>query len=178
MVVTARASDRQAQNSAAEGVDSIVPVVGEQHSDDFRRQLLILVVDRGGSKISQRPQILAFQVWQFVRSELKRDKSVVRNIGIERFNDPVSVAPSVRVWRIRGLRGWIVLAITDDIHPVPRPTLSIMWRGKQPLNEIFIGCTRRIVFERLYFFIRRFVAEKIDVGALNQSAPIGGWRRI
>ena len=54
MVVAAGAGDSEAKDAARDGVDALVPIVGEEGVDDVQREALILVIDRGRAQVAER----------------------------------------------------------------------------------------------------------------------------
>ena len=53
------------------------------------------------------------------------------------------------------------------------PSLAVVRRGQQAIDEVLVGVRRPIVHERLHLFERRLVAEQIDVGARHERAFVG-----
>src|SRR5215510_14351313 len=43
------------------------------------------------------------------------------------------------------------VGIARHIQPEPAPSFSVMWRGKQPLDQLFICLWRRVINEIIHF---------------------------
>src|SRR4051812_11465195 len=105
--MTAGASDGQAEEAAAEGVDTIVILVEHRPT----------VVDRAeGEEAGSGPRIRAGGWLDQVAGDLRHDELVVRHVRIQGVDDPVAIAVTEGVEP--GFEGMsLILAITRDVEP-------------------------------------------------------------
>ena len=80
---------------------------------------------------------------QLITRDLPAHKFVKRLIRIQRPNDIVSVMP--RVWPVIVLLVAMTLPIAYQIQPVTPPTLAVMWRAQQPVDDFFKSPWTRII---------------------------------
>ncbi len=71
MIVAARAGDGHAQNSAGDGIDALIPIVGHEAVDHFVGEALIFVIDGRGAQIAEGAKIVARDAGHFIGGELE-----------------------------------------------------------------------------------------------------------
>ena len=63
----------------------------------------------------------------------------------------------------------------DDIQPVLRHFLAVMWACQQSVNEVFVGLWRLVIDESLNFGIGRREAGQVKGQAPDEGAAVGLW---
>ena len=81
------------------------------------------------------------------------DQVVVGNVGIQRPDQVVAVAP--RLGHVGVALAPVRLGVSHQIHPVTRPALAEVRRAKQTLDYIFHGLRRIIRYESVDLALRR-----------------------
>ena len=134
MVVAAGAAERQPEKRLAKGVDAVVDVV----------RLVLLDVDGRVDLLAQEPEARADdrlvgsgaavepRPREQVAGDLLANELVVREVGVERPDDPVPVLE-----RIGNLVVELVparLRIADHVEPVPGESLPVVGRGEQRVD--------------------------------------------
>src|SRR4029077_3808524 len=71
----------------------------------------------------------------------------------------------------------IIFGVARHVEPMPTPALAVLRRSQQTINQVVVGGRRGVVRESFYFFIGRFQAEQIDIGAPQERRGAGGGRR-
>ena len=169
MVVAARTRNRQAQHTSGQCVDTIVPLIGQ----GLGLFAIVLVIDGTQSKQSQcRQSTWIAGASQQITGNLFRDKLIVGEIAIQRVDDPVTIAVSLRI--IASFKSvCLVFAVAGDIQPMPSPTLAVMRRLEQSIHDDVIGIWRSIIKKRGDFFRRGGKTDHIEVSPPNQRASLG-----
>ena len=90
---------------------------------------------------------------QQVAGQMLADQVVVGNVGIQRPDQVVAVAP--RLGHIRVALAPVRFGVSHEIHPVTRPALAEMRRAKQTIDNVFHRPRRIIRYERLDLALRR-----------------------
>src|SRR2546427_362535 len=78
--------------------------------------------------------------------ELLDDELVVRHVGLERVDDPVTIPPGVADGTIALESAG--LAVPHQVEPVPRPSLPIARIFEQLIDELRVGVRRRLIEKR------------------------------
>ena len=108
---------------------------------------------------------------QHITGDLVSQELVIRLVGIDRANHPIAVTPRM-VSPLVSLEPMRV-GVMSHVEPVPRPTLSIMRRFEQPIDESFIRPRIAIPFKRRDLVRRRRQAMQIKRQPPNQRPPVG-----
>src|SRR6185312_4441293 len=98
---------------------------------------LLLLADfvvRTSDQESGGDQRIAVARAEHIAGELQPGEFVIRQVTIERIDDPVAILPGVGA-QLVSLES-LALTIADNVEPVSRPTLAIGRRTEQSLNEI------------------------------------------
>ena len=172
MIVAPGARDRQAEQAARDGIDTFIPVVRQKAADHLLGQSQIFVIHGRSAQIPERAQIVTSGVGHQVRRELQLDETVVRNVLVDGFDDPVAISPGEWIRRIRRLASRVVFAEAGDIHPVAAPPLAVSFRSEQLVDEFFVRVRRLVICERFDLFVGRLVAHKVDVRAPDEGASV------
>ena len=85
-------------------------------------------------------------VVEFVAGDLLGQKHVVRLVAVERADDVVAIPPDVRPVVVVLVA--VGIGVACDIQPVTAPTLAVVRRGEQLVDQPFPGA-RRVVGEKL-----------------------------
>ena len=120
-------------------IDAFIPVIREKAADHLLGETKVLVIHGGGAQVTECPQVARGRAGNQVGGELQLDKPVVGHVLIDCFDNPVAIAPGKWIRGIGRLAGRVVFAIAGDIHPVAAPAFPIMWRGQQPIDQVFVG---------------------------------------
>src|SRR3954466_9304465 len=100
MVVAPCACDRQREKASSRRIDTIVLHLGTQRIKSRARRL---------------PDLIA--------RDLRTDELVVRRVVIQRLDDPVPVAPGIRISLVFR-REKTIVRITSYVEPISRPSLA------------------------------------------------------
>ena len=166
VVVALRAAVGQTQEDAAHRVrdvqqDFLPPL----HQDRGVRLVRVMAIESGPDPGlgAARPKLVA--------RDLFLDEAVVRLVGVERVDDVVAIAPSVRAGLVR-LEAF-AFREARQIEPVTGPCLAVTRRRQQPIHH---GRERlgRIVFqERLHLFGSGRQAVQVECRAADQGHLVG-----
>ena len=164
MVVTARAFERQPEKGRAHRVDA-VDDVGDAKLLGDDPALFVLHVQ----PIERRRQALLLRrIGQQIARQLPADELPIRQVAIERRDDPVAIRVdrpvAVHLIPVR-------VGVPGDIEPVDRHPLAIPGRGKQPVDHRLVGCWRLISDKRRDLFGRGRQAGQIERGAPQPGFP-------
>ena len=171
MIVAARAADRESEEAASYDVHTIVPLVGAR---DFDGAVVVIP----GSEPEhpgrgQRAMTLLFI--EQIAGNLNLDELVVRQIVIQRLNDPVAIHVCVRIGietsPHRVETTVVVFAEARHIEPDAAPTLSIVGRGKQPVDHLGECVRRFVLFEGTNLFRCGRQTDQIERRAPDEVAP-------
>ncbi len=171
MVVAARAGRGEPHEPARNDVDAVI--------DD-----VLLVVEKtaaDGQKThgGQRRRIgLRLAQHELIGGELLDDELVVRQVGVQRLDDPIAIG--VRVRELALLAGDEIAArvgVARDIEPMPAPALAVAGRGEEPVDHLREGIGRLVLLEGLDLRGGRRQADEIERGAAQQRALVGARRR-
>ena len=173
VVMAAGAGDGHRQEPTGDGVDALVPVVGHEASDNVGGEALVLVVNRGGAEVAEGATVFAGRLGHLVGGELHLHEPVVGQVAIDGFDDPVAVAPGVRIGLVGGFRSRVVFAETGDVHPVAAPAFAVLRHGLELVDELRPGVGRGFGGEGFHLFIGRLEAQEIDVGSAHEGPLVG-----
>src|SRR5262249_38771684 len=119
VIVTVSAIQRQAKEGLAGVLDNVAhPLIGIERipvAHQVTRRIAPALVGR-----------------DLVAGQHRGEHAIVAAIGIERADDPVAPAINLRgaVPDIRNRAPAIPVAVTPDVHPVPRPALAMLRAGQ------------------------------------------------
>ena len=113
---------------------------------------------------------------KLVARDLFLDEAVVRLVGVERIDDVVAIAPSVRT----GLVRLEALAFREarQIEPVTGPCLAVARRRQQPIHHAREGLGRIVFQEGLYFFGSGRQAVQVECRAADQGHLVRSRTRL
>ena len=142
MGVALRAAQGHAQPGGAHGVHSVEDVVDA----GFLGITTAFAVGHVVALEAGRELLLGRGIRQEIARELLEGELVVRNITVERFDDPVAPRPV-------GARGVglesIGVRITRSIEPPHSHAFAVVRRGEQAIDGLLVGLRRGIRQERL-----------------------------
>ena len=167
MIVAAGAADCEPQKRAAGGADQIVKVIVA-----IVRILLLPEQDawRDAVEAGSNQAVISHLV-ELVARELLQNELRVRLVGVERLNHVVAIAPGVGIVVIVDMTP--AVGVPGNIQPVAPPTLSIMRRGQQSIDQTFERVWRRILDESLDLFGAGQQADQVQVSAADQGVAVG-----
>ena len=102
-----------------------------------------------------------------VGGQHRDDHPVVRQVAIERLDDPVAPSPDMRLALANLGAEAVPVAVPPDVHPVPPPALAVLRAGQQPIDERLVGPIAGIGHERAD-----------HLGAGDQPGQVEATRRI
>src|SRR5262249_49779480 len=100
------------------------------------------------------------------------NETIVRLVVIERTDDVIAVPPGVRADRV--VLETVALREAGEIEPVSSPTLAVMRRGEQAIDELLVGVGRGVVHEGIDFRRRWRQADEIERNPANENLATGG----
>lgn len=167
MIVAAGTPQREAQERGAHRPDNVV-------------ELLVPVDQRVGRLIVPRPQAQEGRCHQgarcaighFVPRQLLGHKPIVREIGIERIDDPVPIPPGVRFGTIPLVA--IRLGKAGDVQPATAPPHAVARVGEQPVNHAGSSKLRGIGFKFRNLVRRGGQSHQVQ---RHPSQPVASTRR-
>ena len=164
VVVTARAGDRQTEESARHRVHAILPFI-RHHLD-----AVAIVVLGAETKEAECDQVVG--AFQLVRSELQSDEFIVRQIAIERRDDPVAILVGVRIKELRVgadlMR--LILGIARERQPQARHPFTKARRREQAFHHTRVGLAALVIQERSHLLRRRRQPGQIKRDAADERA--------
>src|SRR2546426_4484992 len=114
-------------------------------------------------------------VIELVGGELLDDELVVRLVVIQGLDHVIAIAPCCR--QIAIVLEARAVGVANDVQPVSSPTLAVMGRGQQPLDEVLVGSRRRILDEGVHLLRGWQQPDQVEVGAPDQGVAVGFERR-
>ena len=178
VVVALRATDRHAEQRAGHDLDGVC------HHRVARDLLLDARVRRAVGSHAEKAgggelvhvgggKILVRQLHQLVARELLDDELVERLVRVERADDVVAILPSPLALGVR-IRVAIGVRVARDVEPVPPPTLAVMWRREQAVEQLLVGVGRSVLLEGLDLRRRRRQAQEVKARAADERGAVGG----
>ena len=165
MVVAARTVDRQAQESLADGGQQIVELVVPRQQPVRR----FVVPDAQPVKAGRNDRI-GTRRRQFVARQLLADELIIRLVVVQRADDVIAISPGMRLDAV-ALEA-VRLRETDQVEPVSRPTLAVVRRVQQVVDDLSESL-RRIVRQKLRDrFGRRRQSSQIEICPAQQCQAI------
>ena len=114
---------------------------------------------------------------QQIGCELLDQKLIVGQILVQGLHNPIAVPVGERVVAILGEYVPFGVGIPGDVEPISPPTLAVVQRFQQPIDQVRIGLGRRIGQKRVGLFRRRRQAGQVERGSANERATVGRKRR-
>ena len=106
-----------------------------------------------------------------VARQLLAGEEEIRFIGVEAADDVVAVGPGV-IAREVALEA-LAFREPDQVEPMARPALAVVWRSQQAVQQFFVGARRRVLDERLHVPGIRRQSQQGEAQAADQGAAIG-----
>ena len=132
VIVAARAAERQPEKCGA----------GGGHAVHDRLHAVLLEIDAAfivARRIAMEAggdQLIHGRVRQHVARDLFDRELVERHVVIQRIDDPVAIFPDLA----RGVDGVAVgIGVARHIEPMPAPSLAVMRRSQQSIDDALIG---------------------------------------
>jgi len=132
---------------------------GQEAGGDLQLGLVLVILGFGSKQVA---------------GELFANELIVGLVGIERGDDPVAVAPGVRIGEVGSPAAR--LGIAGHVEPVPAPALAELRRAEQPVHRRFQGDLRLggiRLHELLDVFRRRRQTGQVERKAAQQRPRIG-----
>src|ERR1044071_2726914 len=92
---------------------------------------------------------------RLVSRQHKSNHFVVRNVSVERFNDPIAPMPDMFLAVSVVFAKTIGIGVSPYIHPMPTPSFTVTWIVQKPPHCRFIPLTGRVRLDRDDLFSRR-----------------------
>ena len=136
VIVAACAADGEAEKPARDDVDAVVAFVGPRDLDGA-----VVVVPRAEPEQPERGQHLhPHVVVEQIGSQLRFHELVVRQVVVERFDNPVAIQVGVRVRVVAAKHrieaAVVVFPVARDVEPEPAPGLAVLRRREQPIDHL------------------------------------------
>ena len=175
-----RVAPRAVRRRAGEGGHRLRhEVIAVEVVERERRRALRAGIERPGPEETQRRRKLRLGRVEDIRRQLLADEALPRHIAVQRADDVVAIAPSVRaedvVLEAVGVRE------VDRVQPVAGPALAVAGTGEEFVGEI---CDCRLpiadlglVLERRHLLRRRRETDEVEVQPSNERARIRFRRR-
>ena len=173
VVVTARARNREAHERARHGIYAVFPFVGHHVEPSA------VVILRAETEKAERGEVLRVCGLHFVCGQLELDKPVVRQVAVERGDDPLAILVGVRVEEFRVTADLIslILRVTRQRKPQAGHALPEPRGGQQPFHQALVGFIPFVLQIGLHLFRRRRQSGEIKRGTADQRAFAGFNRR-
>lgn len=156
MIVTAGAADGQTEEDQAGRLGDVV-------ERDLSTQSLIVEIDHIGLATVEAggDECRGFVRLDFRPGDLKTNEAVVRQVAIERVDDPIAIAPGIGPNLIEFEA--VGIGVTRQIEPVLSPAFAVGRVGEQAIDLLFVS-------------VRRFVCQKgVDLlGSRRQTDQVEG----
>ncbi len=176
MVVALRASEAETQQRRRDRLDRLghdsIPrdvLIGRtrrrpiwSHAQETCRRQLVEILRR---------EIRVRQRHEFVAGKLLNEELIERLVVVEGANDVVAVLEGPRAHRVF-IGVAIRVGVARDIEPVPAPTLAVVRRREQPIDQPLEGVGIGIVDEVFNLVRRRRQAEQVKRHAADQRAAV------
>ena len=167
MVVTSRASERDAQEHGCGGVDGVVQGV------EAALRLVRRVHHVGAQKVEggggDRPRIVGRQ---FVSGDLFADEAVVGFVAVKGVDHVIAIAPRMRAQGV--MFESVAFGVAHEIQPVTGPAFAVVRRGEQTVDEPFVSLWRTILNENVDVLRRGRQADEIERHAADELLFRGG----
>ena len=134
VIMAAGARHRQPEKAARQRVDAVVKFVGLRLGPVG--QLVVLGAEAEEAEARHVNEPLLVGKWHQVGRDLQSHEPVIRHVGVERVDDPVSIAVAAGV-RFQVGRVRLILRVVGDIEPVAGPSLAVMGRIEQAVDHLF-----------------------------------------
>ena len=165
VVVAPRAGDGEAHEAAADDVDAVVDDVG----------LVVEEAASEGEKAERGVWDGVFRRGDLVPGDLLDDELVVRQVGIQRGDDPVAVGVAVgEIARLVAGEVALGVGVARHVEPVAAPAFAVAGRGEQAVHDFGKGVGRGVLFKRLDLRGGRRQAGEVVGRAADERALRGG----
>ena len=106
-----------------------------------------------------------------VAGDLAAQELVVGHVGIDRTDHPVAIPPGVRpqLITLEAMR----VGVVGDVEPVAGPTLAVVCRREEAVEELFVGIGGMVGNERGHLVGSRRQPEQIKRQPANERATVG-----
>ena len=165
-MMTTGAADGEPEHGCADVLDDLIERIESRHFDrgcllpDLRwRRQRRGDEEAGGGIHAHR-----------ISCDLLKEELIVRQVAVQRLDDPITVGPRVFAQRIVFVAPRV--GVTDDIEPMLRPTLAIVLRCQQAFDDLFISTRIVVLHKRIYFFRRRRQAREVERDATDEQTAV------
>ena len=119
---------------------------------------------------ARRDLLFKRRLLQQVSGQLLDRELIERQVAINRVNDPLAKYPGMRPQTVSQIT--LAVGIPGEVQPVPPPTLAVMGRIQQLINQPFVRL-RFQVRDELFHGIRcRRKPREVQIQTPNQRATI------
>ena len=134
VIVTASATDRQPHQAAADNIDAVVDNV-------------LLVVDEAAAQGQESRRRGDCRVADLIRRDLRDQEAVVRQVLVERRDDPVAISVGLRIIAVFLEHVALGVGVPGHVQPVPSPAFAEMRRGEQGIDHASVGLVTGVAFQ-------------------------------
>ncbi len=170
VIVAPGTAHRQSEQAPRDHVDPVVD----------RVVVNLLVWPAADGEKAKRGQV-AVVVGPYAREvgrELRRDKTVERQVFVERADDPIAIRVGVGILAVDGAakRGPLTVGIAGHVEPVAAPPLAVPRAFQQAIDRRLKHRRRRVGREGVDLGDRRGQAREVERSPSQQRAAIGTGR--
>src|SRR5262249_37765952 len=161
VIVAASAIDGQPQKRLADRGDETLQLLFSGKRAHRRRAVVVRsqIIRSHGQKAARDDGQRIVRL-QHVAGDLPANKLVVWHVRVERLDHEVAVFPGV--WAKLVALESLAFAVANDVQPVTGPTLAVVWRVEQPIDQALVRAGRGVVDKGLDFVRRRRQADQIE----------------
>ena len=166
VMMTTGAADGEPEHGCADVLDDLIERIESRHFDrgcllpDLRWRWQRRGDEEAGGGIHAHR----------ISCDLLKEELIVRQVAVQRLDDPITVGPRVFAQRIVFVAPRV--GVTDDIEPMLRPTLAIVLRCQQPFDDLFISTRIVVLHKRIYFLRRRRQAREVERDATDEQTAV------
>ena len=173
MIVASRTIDRNAHRRGDDLRDHVIKIASSSGSPQHFAASLHLAhkIPRTGGKKPECGYSIRRIGRDHITGDLFGNKLIVGFVGVQRCDHIIAITPRMGAKLIAFET--VSVGIVCDIKPVPCPSLAIMWRGEQLVDERFIFFVRHWSSG---YNVRRRQADQVEMQSTIQRASVGGRR--
>ena len=120
-------------------------------------------------QVSSGCQCLGVIGTQFVAGQHPLQHFIIAAIVVERPDDPIAPMPHMLLTIAKLSAESPPIAISPDVHPMPRPTLAMTWIVEQAIDSVLIPLRVDVVFKCSDLCGRRRNADQVEMQATQQD---------
>ena len=163
MIVAAGATDREPEENRADRRRDLGQLI---LALDLRDHVAPHHLARAAAAEARGDKRVVIAGLQVVAGQLEHEEPIVREIGVQRADDPVAIAPGVGPFGVE-LES-IGVGVMSQVEPVLPPAHAVLRTGKQAVDQTLVGVRTLVGQERSDLFGRRRPAGQVESDAADQ----------